>query len=152
MTLAVREFHCVITSIFLGYPILFSCHCRDTQNHTKTILSSKARPWILNTPFSSLSLLPPSLSATMLVDLQLLPLKPEVWLKHLPQLMSLLAYPCYDSRGIEMCSISRTQWLAALMYDHIGLVLTLEIVWNNNTEGKRYVLNMQVQMGSKKVQ
>lgn len=61
-----------------------------------------------------------------------------------------LGLSCYDSRGIEICSVSRSQWLSAFMYDHIGLGLTSKILWNNNIGEERFMLNMQVQMGRKK--
>ena len=62
-------FHCVSYQYSSWIPVPFSYNCRDTQNHSKTILSLKARPflgflyWIL--PFlllvsSHLAFQPPS--------------------------------------------------------------------------------------------
>lgn len=122
-----------VISIVLGYPSPFPITAQTLRTTAGQfcLIQGKTFSWlfILNTPFYSSSLLLPSLSATTLMDLQLLPLKPEVWLKqYLPQLMSLLAYPCYDSRGIDACSISRNHWLPAFIIDHIGLVLTFKII------------------------
>lgn len=51
-----------------------------------------------------------------------------------------------------VCSISRSQWLPALMYDHIGLVLTFKIIWNNNRGGKDVYWICRCKWEGKKVQ